>query len=66
LEDNRLENPPQMGGVREAALAHWAGARAATGDAAGALEWAGKQDDRWVRVMARLRVAETFGRGARK
>ena len=55
-----------MGGVREAALAHWAGARAATGDAAGALEWAGKQDDRWVRVMARLRVAETFGRGARK
>jgi RNA polymerase sigma factor (sigma-70 family) len=63
---DRLENPPQTGGVREAALAHCAGARAAAGDPDGALEWAGKQEDRWVRAMARIRVAEALAGKGRK
>jgi tetratricopeptide (TPR) repeat protein len=50
---DRLENPPQMGGVREAALIHWAKARATSGDPEGALAWVGKQDDPWVRATLR-------------
>jgi RNA polymerase sigma factor (sigma-70 family) len=61
---DRLENPPQMGGVREAALIHYAATRAAAGDADAALAWAGKQEDLWVRAMARVEVAEVLaGRG---
>jgi RNA polymerase sigma factor (sigma-70 family) len=63
---DRLENPPQMGSVREAALAHCAGVRATVGDADGALDWCAKQDNLYVRAMARIRVAEALVDTARK
>jgi tetratricopeptide (TPR) repeat protein len=63
---DRLENPPQMGGVRESALINYAETRAAAGDPDGALEWAGKQDDLWVRAMARLHVAQVLAGQVRK
>jgi len=53
-----LENPEGFGGVRQAALAQYAGARAAIGDADAALKWAGEHTDPWVRVMARIRVIQ--------
>ena len=55
---NTLENPESIGGLREAALANYAGARAAIGDADGALKWAGEHAEPWVRVMARIRVIQ--------
>jgi RNA polymerase sigma factor (sigma-70 family) len=55
---NRLEDSPRMRGVRAAALAHYAGARAATGDLDGALAWAASQEDVHLRVVARIQVAE--------
>jgi len=63
---DRLQNPQGMLHVREYALAHLAGARAASGDLDGALEAAQKQDDAWVRAMARVRVAEALVEQARK
>ena len=57
---DRLENPEGVSGVREAALAHAAGAWAATGGTDAALEWAGQQTDPWIRAMARVRIAESL------
>jgi RNA polymerase sigma factor (sigma-70 family) len=57
-----LIDPPNIGGLREAALANAAGAWAAIGEPDAALEWAGKQTDPWVRAMARVRVAEALAK----
>jgi RNA polymerase sigma factor (sigma-70 family) len=63
---DRLENPEGLGGVRAAALAHAAGAWAAIGGRAAALEWAAQQTDPWIRAMARVRVAEAIADSPRK
>jgi RNA polymerase sigma factor (sigma-70 family) len=63
---DQLVDAAQVRGVREAALAHYAGARAATGDADGALEWAAAQTDPYVRVVARIHVAEALVGSDRK
>jgi RNA polymerase sigma factor (sigma-70 family) len=61
----QVENPSNMKGVRAAALAHSAAARASTGDVEGALAWAGQQGDPWVRAQARILIAEALASGPR-
>jgi RNA polymerase sigma factor (sigma-70 family) len=61
----QVDNPSNMKGVRAAALAHSAAARASTGDVEGALAWAGQQGDPWVRAQARILIAETLAPGPR-
>ena len=57
---DRLESPKGTRGVREAALAFAAGARAAAGDVDAALAWAKKHEDASVRTMAQVRIAEAL------
>jgi tetratricopeptide (TPR) repeat protein len=61
-----LKDLPNVKGLREAALGHWAGARAACGDPEGALAWADKYADPWVRAIARVRVIQVLTGGTRK
>jgi RNA polymerase sigma factor (sigma-70 family) len=63
---DQLVDAARVRGVREAALAHYAGARAATGDTDGALAWAANQTDLYIRVVARIHVAEAFVGRSRK
>jgi RNA polymerase sigma factor (sigma-70 family) len=64
---DRLQNPDtRIKGVREAALSHWAEARAAIGDPVGALAWAEKQADPWVRAISRISVTTALSGGPRR
>jgi RNA polymerase sigma factor (sigma-70 family) len=63
---DQLIDSARIRGVRAAALAHYAGARATAGDADGAIEWAASQSDTYIRVVARIHVAEALVGSTRK
>jgi hypothetical protein len=57
---DNLKDVPGISGVREAALAFWAGAKAACEDVAEALAWVDQQSDPWIRSMARVRIVQAM------